>query len=146
MAQVGSGTVAVVGQGFHHHGNAAGAVAFVGDGFVIFLLAALSALDDAHDVVVRHVQALRLGDQIAQLAVHVGVAAALTHSHADFAANLGEDLSLLAVGLFLLALNVVPFAMSRHVDDPPYKMLRRTLRIWLGASRYMQVCKTALSR
>ena len=114
MAQVGSGTIAVVGQGLHHHGDAAGAVAFVGDGFVVVLLAALSALDDALDVIVGHVQALGLGNQVTQLAVAGGVRAAHAHGNADLAANLGEQLGLLAVGLFFLAFDVIPFAMSRH--------------------------------
>ena len=35
-------------------GNAAGAVAFVGDCFVLGLIAALSLLDDALDVIVGH--------------------------------------------------------------------------------------------
>src|SRR5699024_288175 len=53
VAHVGSGTVAVVGQGLDHDCDAAGAVAFVGDGFVLGAVAALSALDGTLDVVVR---------------------------------------------------------------------------------------------
>ncbi len=43
VAQVGSGTVAVVGQGLDHDSHAAGAVALVGDGLVLGLVAALGA-------------------------------------------------------------------------------------------------------
>ena len=119
MAQVGSGTVAVVGQGLHHDSNAAGAVAFVGDCFVLGLIAALSLLDDALDVIVGHAHALCLGDQVSQLAVGSGVGAAGTDGNADLAADLGKDLCLCAVSLLLLALDIVPFAMSRHGKEPP---------------------------
>ena len=53
------GTVAVVGHGFHDDGNTAGAVAFVGDGFVVVAtLAACSRLKGTRDVVVGHVGSL----------------------------------------------------------------------------------------
>ena len=94
VAQVGSGTVAVVGQGLHHDSNAAGAVAFVGDCFVLGLIAALSLLDDALDVIVGHAHALCLGDQVSQLAVGSRVRAAGTHGNADLAADLSKDLCL----------------------------------------------------
>ena len=114
VAQVGSGTVAVVGQGLDHDSNAAGAVALVGDGLELGLITALSLLDDALDVIVGHAHALCLGDQVCQLAVGSRVGAAVTDGNADLAADLGKDLCSCAIGLFLLALNVVPFAMSRH--------------------------------
>ena len=118
MAQVGSGTVAVVGQGLDHDSNAAGAVALVGDGLELGLVTALSLLDDALDVIVGHAHALCLGDQVCQLAVGSRVGAAVTDGNADLAADLGKDLCSCAIGLFLLALNVVPFAMSRHGEPP----------------------------
>ena len=119
VAQVGSGTVAVVGQGLDHDRHAAGAVTLVGDCLVLGLIAALGFLDDALDVIVGHAHALCLGDQVSQLAVGSGVGAAGTDSHADLAADLGKDFRLCAVGLFLFALNIVPFAMSRHGKEPP---------------------------
>ena len=136
MAQVGSGTVAVVGQGLHHDSHAAGAVTLVGDCLVLGLVAALSLLDDALDVVVGHAHTLCLGDQVCQLAVGSGVRAAHTHGNADFTADLGKDLCACAVGLFLLALDVVPFAMSGHGNEPPkfYRDLRlRADGLWSPA-------------
>ena len=119
VAQVSSGTVAVVGQSLDHDRHAAGAVTLVGDCLVLGLIAALGLLDDALDVIVRHAHTLRLGDQVSQLAVGSGVGAAGTDGNADLAADLGKDLCLCAVSLLLLALDIVPFAMSRHGKEPP---------------------------
>ena len=114
VAHIGRGTVAVVGQGLDHDRDAAGAVALVGHCFVLGLVAALSALDDALDVIVGYAVGLGLRDQRGQLGVGGGVAAALFNSDRDLTADLGENLGAGAVGLFLFAFNVVPFAMSGH--------------------------------
>src|SRR5699024_7502366 len=125
VAQVGGGAVAVVGQGLDHDGHAAGAVALVVDGLVLGLVAALGLFDDALDVVIGHVHPLGLADQVGQLAVGGGIGAAVADRHADLAADLGKDLGAGAVGLFLLALDVVPFAMSRHWGKPPSCMFHK---------------------
>src|SRR5699024_3900464 len=101
MAQVGSCTVPVIGKGFHHHGNAVGAVTFVGDGFVVVLLASLSPLDATLNVVIGNVQALGLGDQIPQLTVGSRVRTALLNGNTDLTANLGKDFGFLTVCFFL---------------------------------------------
>ena len=128
MAHVGSGTVAVIGQGFDHNGNAAGAVTFIGNCFVLGLIAALGALDDALNVIIRHTVRLSLSNQGCQLGVGSGVAAAFLNGNSDLAADLGENLGTGAIGLFFLALNVIPFAMSGHENPPKKLMCNRTLK------------------
>ena len=118
MAHVGSRAVAVIGQGLDHNGDAAGAVALVGDCLILRLIATLGALDDTLDVVVRHTVGLGLGDQRSQLGVGGGVAAALLNGNGDLTADLGENLGAGAVSLFLFAFNVIPFAMSGHGKSP----------------------------
>ena len=118
VAHVGSRAVAVIGQGLDHDGDAAGAVALVGDCFVLGLVAALGALDDALDVVVGHAVGLGLGDQGSQLGVGSRVAAALLNGNGDLTADLGENLGAGAVGLFLFTFDVIPFAMSGHGKIP----------------------------
>ena len=125
MAHVGSGTVAVVGQGLDHDSDAAGAVALVGHCFVLGLVAALGALDDTLDVIVGHAVGLSLGDQSRQLGVGSGVAAAFLNGNGDLAADFGKDFSAGAVGLFLFTLDIVPFAMSRHGYVPPMFVFTR---------------------
>ena len=128
MAHVGSGTVAVIGQGFDHNGNAAGAVTFISNCFVLGLIAALGALDDALNVIIRHTVRLSLSNQGCQLGVGSGVAAAFLNGNSDLAADLGENLGTGAIGLFFLALNVIPFAMSGHENPPKKLMCNRTLK------------------
>ena len=128
MAHVGSGTVAVIGQGFDHNGNAAGAVTFIGNCFVLGLIAALGALDDALNVIIRHTVRLSLSNQGCQLGVGSGVAAAFLNGNSDLATDLGENLGTGAIGLFFLALNVIPFAMSGHENPPKKLMCNRTLK------------------
>ena len=125
MAHVGSGTVAVIGQGFDHNGNAAGAVTFIGNCFVLGLIAALGALDDALNVIIRHTVRLSLSNQGCQLGVGSGVAAALLNGHGDLAADLSENLGAGAVGLFLFTLDVIPFAMSGHGKIPSFSRFNR---------------------
>ena len=65
VAHIGGGAVAVVGEGFHDHGHAAGAVAFVGDALIVVVVAlAGGLLDDPLDVVVGHVGSLGLGNGV----------------------------------------------------------------------------------
>src|SRR5699024_6991592 len=118
VAHIGRGAVAVVGQRFHHDRHAAGAVTLIGHGLVLGLVAALSALDDALDVVVGHAVGLGLADQRGQLGVGRRVGAALLDGHRDLTADLGKNLGAGAVGFFLLALDVVPLAMSGHKTGP----------------------------
>ena len=114
VADVGRGAVAVVRQGLHQKGGAAGAVSLVKDLFIGVLALAHGLFDDPLDVVVGHVVGLGIGDGVAQLGVGGGVRPALFDGDRDLPAALGEDLGLRAVGLLLLALDVVPLGMSRH--------------------------------
>ena len=119
LAHVAGGTVAVVGDGFHDHGHAAGRIAFVGDGFVVHIAQlAGSLLDGALDIIVGHVVALGLGDDVAQLGVAFGIAAAFAHGDGDFTADLGKDLAAGRVGLALLHCDIMPFAVSGHGYQP----------------------------
>ena len=112
MAQIGRRAVAVVGERLHHHGHAGGTVALVGDALVIVLFAALGLFDDALDVVVGDVHALGLGNEVPQLGIDVGVAAArLLYYYRDLSAYLGEDLALDGIGCFLFPLDIIPFAV-----------------------------------
>ena len=117
MADLRRGALAVVGQGLHNDGHAAGAVALVGDGLVVVGAAgAQGPVDGALDVVVGHVDGLGLGDDRGQTGVVVGVAgaAALFHGHDDLLGDLGEGGGALGVGRALGLLDIMPFGMSGH--------------------------------
>ena len=119
MADVAGGAVAVIGNGFHDHGHAAGGIAFVGDLLVIHIAQlARGLLDGAGNIVVGHIIGLGLGDNVAQLAVHIRIAAAFAHGDGNFAADLGEDLATGGVRLALLRLNVMPLGMTGHRIPP----------------------------
>ena len=111
MAQIAGGTIAVVRQGLHHHGDAVGAVSFIGDAFIIVLLTTLRLFNDALDVVVRHVQAFCFRNQIAQFAVDCRVRAARFNAYSHLASDFGKNLRALSVSLFFFALDVIPFTM-----------------------------------
>ena len=129
MTDIARGTVAVIGEAFHDDGNACGAVAFVGDAFICVGVAlACGFLNDALNVVVRHIVRLSLRNQGCQLGVGSGVAAAFLNGNSDLATDLGENLGTGAIGLFFLALNVIPFAMSGHENPPKKLMCNRTLK------------------
>ena len=72
----------------------------------------LQCIYSALDIVVGDVVGLGLGDQFAQFAVVVGIAAALADGNGHFLADLGKDLCFRGVGLFLFTLDIIPFAMS----------------------------------
>src|SRR5690606_30582701 len=108
------GAVAVVGEGLHQHGDAAGAVALVEDLLEVAALAtAECALDGTLDVVERDVVGLGRSQGVLQRQVDAGVtAAACAHGGLDGADVLADDLAALTVQHRLLALDLGPFAMS----------------------------------
>ena len=116
MAHLARGAVAVIGQRFHDHGDAAGTVAFVLQRLIIIRVAvARRFFDDALDVVVGHIVRLGFGDAVLQFGVGVRIgAAALFHRHSDLATDFGEDFGFLTVGLFFFALDIIPLRMSGH--------------------------------
>ena len=117
MADVARGAVAVVGHRLDDDGNAARAVAFVGDGFVAVALAGGGRLfEDALDVVVRHIGRLGLGDDGREAGVvgRVGHAAALFDRDDHFLGNLRKGCRALCVLRALRFLNVMPLGMSGH--------------------------------
>ena len=121
VADLRGGAVAVVGEGLHDNGHAAGAVALVDHVLeVVGVTGAQSLVDGALDVVIGHVGGLGLGDDGGQAGVVVGVAAAaLLHRHDHLAGDLGEDLGALGVGSALGLLDIMPFGMSGHGYDSP---------------------------
>ena len=111
-----------VGQRLDHHRHAAGAVALIGHLFVVILIpVAHSLFDNPLDIVVRNVIGLSLGDQVAKLAVGVGVSSALSHRNGNFTADLGENIGPLGIGRFLLTFDGTPFRMSGHDKSPKSK-------------------------
>ena len=118
MAQIACRAVAVVGERFDDDRDAARAVALVDDILVaVLVVAAGRFFDDALDVLVRNVERLRLGDQIAQLAVRVGIGTALSDADGNLTADLGKNLGALLVGLAFFALDGTPFGMSGQIDQ-----------------------------
>ena len=116
MAHVAGRAVAVVRQRLHNHGNALGAVALVGNGFIILAGAARRIfLQHPIDVVVGHVIGLSLGDNVPQLAVDIGVGrAAGANNHRHLPGKFGEYFGALLIHNALLPGNIMPFGMSGH--------------------------------
>ena len=113
MADVGGGAVAVVRHGGDDDSHAARRVALVGDLLVVDVALLTCRLGDgALDILIGHVAGLRLGDDVAQLAVGGRVAAAVAHGNGDLTADFGEDFAALRVGLALLMLDICPFGMA----------------------------------
>ena len=112
---VACGTVAVVGGSGNQNGNACGTVSLVGNLFVGLAGGAQCLLDATLDVIVGNVIGFCLLNQVAELGVGGGVAAACLYCYGDLLTDLGKDLASCRVGLFLLMLNIRPFAMSGHI-------------------------------
>lgn len=73
----------------------------------------LSFLNDALNVVVRHIVRLSLRNDVLQLGVCCRVcAAAFFNGNGKLTADLCEDLRSCTVGLFFLSLNIIPLGMS----------------------------------
>ena len=118
MADAARGTVAVVGHGLDDDGDAAGAMALVGDGLVVVAAAGRGCFfEHALDVVVRHVGGLGLGDDGGKAGVvrRVGDAAALLDGYDHFLGDLRKGSRALCVLRALGFLNVMPLGMSGHV-------------------------------
>ena len=123
MANIGRGAVAVIGHGVHDDGDAGGAVAFVGNSFVVVGRAAAERLfNGALDVVVRHIGRLRLGDDRGETGVVRRIAAsAFLNGNDHFTGDLGERLCALGVLGAFGFLYVMPLGMSGHAVIPPNK-------------------------
>ena len=116
VADLGRGALAVIGQRLDDDGDAAGAVALVGDGLVVVRVAGAERLvDGALDVVVGHIVRLGLGDDGGEAGVIRRVAAAaLLDGDDDLLGDLGERRAALGVRRALGLLDIVPFGMSGH--------------------------------
>ena len=114
MADLGRGALAVIGQRLDDDGDAAGAVALVGDGLVVVRVAGAERLvDGALDVVVGHIVRLGLGDDGGEAGVIRRVAAAaLLDGDDDLLGDLGERRAALGVRRALGLLDIVPFGLS----------------------------------
>ena len=110
MAHLACCSVSVVSKTLNDYSYAVGAVSLISDVLVvIFILAAGSFLDNALDVVVRHVVCLCLCDKVAKLAVVVRVRAALADNYCYLTSDLCEDFALNSVRCFLFTLDIIPF-------------------------------------
>ena len=117
VAHVACGTVTAVGHGLHDNSNTAGAVAFVGDGFVIVAAAGTgSLLQAALNIVVWHVGSFCLGDNGGQAGVvgGIGNAAAFLNGYDELFCDLGECSGALSILRTFSFLNVMPLGMSGH--------------------------------
>ena len=114
MPHVGGCAVAVIAHGLDDYGDAAGAVALIGDGLVVIGIAAAERLfDGALYIVVGHVRGLGLGDDGGEAGVIRGVpASALLDGDYHLSGYLGEGLRALSVLSALGFLYVVPLGMS----------------------------------
>ena len=94
MAQISSGAVAVVSEGFDDDGNAAGSVAFIGKRLIgLSVVFTGRLLDDALDVFIGNVVGLGLGNAVAQLGVGARVgAAAFTDGDIDVISVVSDSL------------------------------------------------------
>src|SRR5262249_10997348 len=115
LAQLRLRAVAVVRHHVYQDGDAAGAVALVGD-FLDDLAAQLAgaALDGPLDVVLGHADLPRLVDGVAQLQVHGRVAAAAPGCDDDRPAQLAPQLAALGVNRPFLVLDRRPVGMPGH--------------------------------
>ena len=143
MADVARGAVAVVGHGLDDDGDAARAVAFVGDGLVAVALTGGSRLfEHTLDVVVRHVGRLGLGDDGRQTGVigRVCHATAFFDGNDHFLRNFGKGRRALCVLRALRFLNVMPLGMSGHVVSS----LRYNIACYFitAAQQKSTVCRT----
>ena len=114
-ADIFRGAGLVVGGGLHDEGDAAGAVALVGD----FLVDdagefAGALLDGAVDVVGGHVGLAGLEDEGAKAGVAVGIAAAGLGGEGEVAREAGENLAAAAIGDGFAAFDFGPLVMAGH--------------------------------
>ena len=113
MAYLGGGAVTVVGNDFYDYRCTAGAVSLVGDFLVVYAAHfARGLLYGAGNVVVRHIVSLRLGYNVPQFGVVVGVASALFNGYGDLSAYLCKDLAARVICFFFFIFDIGPFGMS----------------------------------
>src|SRR5580704_2856382 len=99
MAKFADDAVAVRSNGCDQHTDAARAVAFESDFFILFAFELSRASQDgALDIFVRHIFVFAGEDGGAQTGVRVGIAAADSGGDGDFADHSSEDATALRVG------------------------------------------------
>ena len=107
--------VAVVGNSFHDHRDAARPIAFVRHFVELSAFQFPCAFHDCPlDVVGRHVQRFRVADSLAQASVGILISTADTSGNRDFLDDLREGATALRVGGSFLMFNTVPLRMARH--------------------------------
>ena len=119
MANLGHGAVGIIGRYFNEDGRTAGPVTLVGQLLIdaAFKLAG-ALLDRSVDVVVRHVHRFGGIDGGAKARVAARVAAAALSGYGDLTNDLGPRGCSARVGDSLLALDLLPFAVSGHGRTP----------------------------
>ena len=114
MADFRGGALAVVGEGLHNDGHAAGTIALVSNGLIVIGVACAQGLiDGALNVIVGHIGGLGLSNNGGQAGVIGRIAAAtLLHRHNDLLGDLSKGSAALGVSRALGFLNIVPLGMS----------------------------------
>ena len=115
-AHLARGAIAVVGQRFDDHRDAAGRVALVAHLVVVLAFASRRLLDRPLDVVLGHVLRPRRDDGGAKARVHRRIGKAQFRRDRDFARELGEELGADRVLLALLVHDVLELAMTGHTS------------------------------
>ena len=113
MPDLGHGAIAIIGHGLNEQRDAARAIAFVRDLFIVhaFFFAG-AAPDGAIDRFIRHVAGLGVGNRLAQTRVGIRVAAARARRDRQFLDEFGKEFPALGIERALLMLNRMPFRMS----------------------------------
>ncbi len=118
MSDLSHGAIAIIGHRFNQQRDAARAITFVSNLFVIDVtFRAGAAAYGAIDRVVRHVPGLGVGNRFAQPRIGVRITAAATRCDRQFFNEFGEELAAFGIRRALLVLNRMPLRMSRHVKS-----------------------------
>jgi len=115
VAHFGDGPVPVVGHGLDKNSDTARAVTFVGQFFVVAVIATTgTTLNGPLDGVFFHVGRQSLVDNRPEPGVVVGIAAAKAGGNGQFPDDFGEDLAAPGVLCRLAMLDVGPFTVTSH--------------------------------
>ena len=119
MADFSHRPVFVVGHDFHEYRHTTGAIAFVGQLFVVVIIATTGAtFNRALDGVFFHIGGERLVDDGAQAGIIIGIPPALARGHGQLTNDFGEDLAPLGILCRLAVLDVGPLTVTRHTAPP----------------------------
>ncbi len=126
VADLGDGSVLVIGERVANQGDAPGAVGLVAR-FLVTDAAVLAGafLDGLLDLVLGHVCGSAGDEHGAQAWVHVGVAPAQLRGDGNFLGEFGKDFAALLVDGGLLAFDRAPFGVTGHPSPPLNRIARK---------------------